>query len=447
MHIKFLIFLILTSVHFGAHATNVHVGIKYSFKTAYSTIPINEQQPVLELIDLIKKVNANNLLVSGHTDWIANDEINQELSEARAETIRSITLEYIKNIRVEIKGFGKKAPIGDNTTEEGRAANRRFVSSFIDVDEMQKDFIVNYVEKSKYLYLIDVENQKVEQEISIIQAKQEDVLPEPAVEAVSESVVLEDQPEILSPDQDIPVVEKKTELQPLDNESSNTINQAQLLRRYAFGILTYQSFLLSKDITGSGSGINAEWVSKLNTGLHGSYQWQLSSNFWLGGFVGLDLQNYYDQTNPAFTWDQETPFMSRFALVTDYETKNFGFGANLEMYEEIILKEDAFDLSFDKIFIYGLSLESKYYFLNSKKFNLGAGLDINLPLASSETFSSLNDLGSSFSLLFKTRAYAPKNKEWFFRLFYKSQNYSLENNKQENSYFGLDFSLRNLQWL
>lgn len=444
---KYLILVLLILTHFGAQASNVHVGIKYSFKTAYSTIPVEEQQPVLELIDLIKKVKANNLLVSGHTDWIASDEINQELSEARAETIRALTLEHIKNINIEIKGFGKKAPIGDNTTEEGRAANRRFVSSFIDVDDKQKDFIVDYVEKSKYLYLIEVEHNKVEQEISNIQAKREETQSEAQKEIVTEIPAMEEKPEALSPKVEAAPIDKKIEVQPKQEKALTKIKRQSLPSRYALGLTTYQSYLLGKDITGSGSGVNAEWVSKLNFGLHGSYQWKLSSNFWIGGFVSFDLQNYYDQSNPAFNWDKETPLMSKFALVTDYETKNFGIGANLDLYEEIILKEDSFNLNFDKIFIYGFSFESKYYFLNNQKFNLGAGLDINLPLASSETFSSLDDLGYSLSLLFKTKAYAPKNTEWFLRAFYKMQNYSLENNTQENSYVGFDLSLRNLNWL
>lgn len=447
MDIKYLIAILLILFHFDAQASNVHVGIKYSFKTAYSTIPVEEQQPVLELIDLIKKVKANNLLVSGHTDWIASDEINQELSEARAKTIRALTLQQIKNISIEIKGFGKKAPIGDNNTEEGRAANRRFVSSFIDVDNEQKDFIINYVEKSKYLYLIEVEHNKVEQEISNIQAKREETQVEVQKEIVTEIPVVKEKSEALSPKEESAPIDKKIEVQPKQEKALAKIKRQPLPSRYALGLTTYQSYLLGKDITGSGSGVNAEWVSKLNFGLHGSYQCKLSSNFWIGGFVSLDLQNYYDQSNPAFSWDKETPLISKFALVTDYETKNFGIGANLDLYEEIILKEDSFNLNFDKIFIYGFSFESKYYFLNNQKFNLGAGLDINLPLASSETFSSLDDLGYSLSLLFKTKAYTPKNKEWFLRVYYKMQSYSLENNTQENSYVGFDFSLRNLNWL
>jgi outer membrane protein OmpA-like peptidoglycan-associated protein len=67
-----------------------------------------------------------NLEVEGHTDSTGSDELNQKLSEQRAQTVRSYLVEQgLPEANLTAKGFGKTMPVADNSTAEGRQKNRR----------------------------------------------------------------------------------------------------------------------------------------------------------------------------------------------------------------------------------------------------------------------------------------------------------------------------------
>jgi len=64
--------------------------------------------------------------VSGHTDSVGTDAVNQRLSEQRAASVGNYLIgQGLQRERFEIVGFGKRHPIADNSTEQGRALNRR----------------------------------------------------------------------------------------------------------------------------------------------------------------------------------------------------------------------------------------------------------------------------------------------------------------------------------
>ena len=64
--------------------------------------------------------------INGHTDSKGPDRVNNRLSTNRAKAAANYIIEKgIKPSRVKYKGFGASYPIATNTTEEGRAENRR----------------------------------------------------------------------------------------------------------------------------------------------------------------------------------------------------------------------------------------------------------------------------------------------------------------------------------
>jgi outer membrane protein OmpA-like peptidoglycan-associated protein len=66
------------------------------------------------------------LAVEGNTDSVGTELYNQELSEQRAEGVRSyLTQQGVPESSTTSKGFGKTRPIASNDTSEGRQQNRR----------------------------------------------------------------------------------------------------------------------------------------------------------------------------------------------------------------------------------------------------------------------------------------------------------------------------------
>jgi outer membrane protein OmpA-like peptidoglycan-associated protein len=66
------------------------------------------------------------LTVEGNTDSVGTEVFNQQLSEQRAEGVRSyLTKQGIPESSTTAEGFGKSRPIASNETSEGRQQNRR----------------------------------------------------------------------------------------------------------------------------------------------------------------------------------------------------------------------------------------------------------------------------------------------------------------------------------
>lgn len=68
-----------------------------------------------------------NLLIVGHTDADGTDDTNLKLSKARAEAVKSALIDIYKisGDRLTTDGKGESVPVSDNSTNEGKAENRR----------------------------------------------------------------------------------------------------------------------------------------------------------------------------------------------------------------------------------------------------------------------------------------------------------------------------------
>lgn len=76
------------------------------------------------------------LKVEGHTDNIGSEAFNLTLSKKRAQAVRKYLMNKgIKGEKVIAEGYGKSKPIATNTTEEGRAENRRVEFNIVPKDE------------------------------------------------------------------------------------------------------------------------------------------------------------------------------------------------------------------------------------------------------------------------------------------------------------------------
>ncbi|MEW6654646.1 MAG: OmpA family protein, partial [Bacteroidota bacterium] len=104
----------------------VLIGVNFAFDKS-DLLP--ESYPVLDqAVKLLNDKNKVNVEIEGYCDYIGSEEYNQKLSVERAKTVKAylVSKGIIEN-RLSTIGYGKGNPVADNTTEEGRALNRRIV--------------------------------------------------------------------------------------------------------------------------------------------------------------------------------------------------------------------------------------------------------------------------------------------------------------------------------
>ncbi|MEY4874921.1 MAG: hypothetical protein RL708_70 [Bacteroidota bacterium] len=96
------------------------------FETGLAQIKVNSFASLDTLADLLVKSSKYRLMISGYTDNVGSKESNKKLSEERAYAVRDyLVTKGVDEARLNAFGYGESNPIADNTTEEGRAKNRR----------------------------------------------------------------------------------------------------------------------------------------------------------------------------------------------------------------------------------------------------------------------------------------------------------------------------------
>jgi len=75
---------------------------------------------------VVNKYEKTYIDIVGHTDNVGSAEMNQRLSEARANSVaRYLESQKVLSQRIVTSGVGMNNPVASNSTPEGRAQNRR----------------------------------------------------------------------------------------------------------------------------------------------------------------------------------------------------------------------------------------------------------------------------------------------------------------------------------
>jgi len=100
--------------------------LAFDSDSAVLTLGSNEQLDTIATI--LRAYPRANVTVAGHTDSVGSEAANLALSRARADAVAArLTADGVPSDRVHAKGYGSQRPMADNSTEAGRAQNRRVV--------------------------------------------------------------------------------------------------------------------------------------------------------------------------------------------------------------------------------------------------------------------------------------------------------------------------------
>jgi len=97
------------------------------FDTGRATIKPESAASLATIGEVLKADPALELEIQGHTDNVGAKDANMKLSQARAAAVQqSLVQTYaVAPSRLTAAGFGDTRPVADNSTDAGRALNRR----------------------------------------------------------------------------------------------------------------------------------------------------------------------------------------------------------------------------------------------------------------------------------------------------------------------------------
>ena len=106
----------------------LHFLILHNLFFAFNSADIQTQseKEIRYLYDFLQRNPKLTIEISGHTDTIGTENYNQTLSLSRAQALLNrLQSKGISTDRMTAIGKGSKEPIAPNSTEDGRAKNRR----------------------------------------------------------------------------------------------------------------------------------------------------------------------------------------------------------------------------------------------------------------------------------------------------------------------------------
>jgi OOP family OmpA-OmpF porin len=103
-----------------------HVALYINFDTNKADIKPDSRPIIDQVVTMLKGTPGLSLSVEGHTDATGTLEKNRALSEQRAKAVvGALVAAGIDSARLSAVGYGQERPLADNSTEGGRAKNRR----------------------------------------------------------------------------------------------------------------------------------------------------------------------------------------------------------------------------------------------------------------------------------------------------------------------------------
>jgi len=104
----------------------VNIPSDISFDTGSATVKPQMRHVLDTFANSLQGDPNARITIVGHTDSTGSDAVNNPLSLERAQSVRDYLAGHgVSPTRVEVAGRGEHEPIADNSTDAGRAKNRR----------------------------------------------------------------------------------------------------------------------------------------------------------------------------------------------------------------------------------------------------------------------------------------------------------------------------------
>lgn len=129
----------------GARVERVGEGIKITFASGIlfdsdkSDLRAEGQSNLNNLADILNRYNDTEILIEGHTDSDASEDYNMSLSRRRANSAGfELGRNGVDASRFTIAAYGESQPVADNSTADGKQANRRVEIAIWANDKLKK---------------------------------------------------------------------------------------------------------------------------------------------------------------------------------------------------------------------------------------------------------------------------------------------------------------------
>ena len=105
---------------------------KVAFERGSASLTSDSRSALLQLVQVLNAYPQFRIRVSGHTDNTGRAEVNLRISRQRSSSVADFLIDNnINPNQIIAQGYGATRPIADNSTEAGRAANRRIEINYV----------------------------------------------------------------------------------------------------------------------------------------------------------------------------------------------------------------------------------------------------------------------------------------------------------------------------
>jgi len=107
-------------------AIRLDLNSSFLFPSGKKELQKNPNDYLDVVAESLNEYGQSDVIVIGHTDDVGSEASNQLLSHERARTVTAyMEGRGVDPARIQTVGKGESEPVGSNTTDEGRASNRR----------------------------------------------------------------------------------------------------------------------------------------------------------------------------------------------------------------------------------------------------------------------------------------------------------------------------------